>query len=102
MLPNDAQVTLRSDVVIVPKVEGTTVPAAAVRTPPDGTAYLVTQEGEVEVGVRGSGQGVAVVDGVEPGTRVQVLGGTQGVQPAPAQPEPEPAPGDDDSTTQEG
>lgn len=102
VLPNDAQVTLRSDVVIVPKVEGTTVPAAAVRTRPDGTAYLVTQEGEVEVGVRGSGQGVAVVDGVEPGTRVQVLGGTQGVQPAPAQPEPEPAPGDDDSTTQGG
>ncbi|AXH97541.1 peptidoglycan-binding domain-containing protein [Ornithinimicrobium avium] len=102
VLPNDAQVTLRSDVVIVPRVEGTTVPAAAVRTRPDGTAYLVTEDGEVEVGVRGSGQGVAVVDGVEPGTRVQVLGGTQGVQPAPAQPEPEPGQGDDSASTQEG
>lgn len=102
VLPNDAQVTLRSDVVIVPRIEGTTVPAAAVRTSADGTAYVVTQEGEVEVGVRGSGQGVAVVDGVEPGTRVQVLGGAQGVQSAPAQPEPEPGQGDDDTTTQEG
>lgn len=97
VLPNDAQVTLRSDVVIVPKVEGTTVPAAAVRTRPDGTAYVVTQEGEAEVTVRGSGQGVAVVEGVGPGTRVQVLGGDPGVQLAP-----QPGSGDDAATTQEG
>lgn len=101
VLPNDAQVTLRSNVVIVPKVEGTTVPAVAVRTRADGTAYVVTEDGETEVSVRGSGQGVAVVDGLDPGTRVQVLGGALGVQPAP-QPEPAPEPADDDATTGEG
>lgn len=84
VLPNDAQVTLRSQVVILPLIEGTTVPAAAVRTRADGTAYLTTDSGEVDVTVAGSGQGVAVVDGVEPGTRVQVLDGTPGPQPAQA------------------
>lgn len=84
VLPNDAQVTLRSEVVIVPQVEGTTVPAAAVATRADGTAYVVTDSGEVEVTVAGSGQGVAVLEGIEPGTRVQVLDGTPGPQPAQA------------------
>ncbi len=73
-LPGDAQVTLRSEVVVVPRVEGVTVPAAAVRTRADGTAYVTTQDGEVDVQVRASGGGVAVVDGVDVGTRVQVLG----------------------------
>lgn len=97
VLPNDPQVTLRSQVVIVPRVEGTTVPAAAVHTRADGSAYVITDAGEVDVVVRGSGQGVAVVegDGVEPGTRVQVTGGQGGGAPAPPQPAPEePAPGD--------
>ncbi len=74
-LPGDAQVTLRSEVVIVPPVEGVGVPAAAVQTRADGTAYVVTEAGEQEVTVRGSGQGIAIVDGVEAGTRVQVLDG---------------------------
>lgn len=103
-LPNDSQVTLRSQVVIVPRVEGTTVPAAAVHTRADGTAYVITDAGEVDVVVHGSGQGVVVVegDGVQPGTRVQVTGSQGGGVPAPQQPalqEPEPqepAPGDDD------
>jgi peptidoglycan hydrolase-like protein with peptidoglycan-binding domain len=73
-LPGDAQVTLRSEVVVVPRVEGVTVPAAAVRTRADGTVYVTTQDGEIAVQVRASGGGVAVVDGVEAGTRVQVLG----------------------------
>ena len=73
-LPGDAQVTLRSEVVVVPRVEGVTVPAAAVRTRADGTAYVTTDDGEIDVQVRASGGGVAVVDGVEAGTRVQVLG----------------------------
>lgn len=99
VLPNDPQVTLRSQVVIVPRVEGTTVPAAAVHTRADGTAYVITDAGEVDVAVRGSGQGVVVVegDGVEPGTRVQVTGGQGGGAPAPQQPAPgQPAPGDDE------
>lgn len=73
-LPGDAQVTLRSEVVVVPRVEGTAVPAAAVRTRADGTSYVITQDGEVEVQVRASGGGVAIVDGIEVGTSVQVLG----------------------------
>lgn len=105
VLPNDAQVTLRSQVVIVPRVEGTTVPAAALHTRPDGSAYVVTEGGEVDVTVLGSGQGVAVVEGagVEPGTQVQVVGG-QGA-PAPQQPAPQPAEddaGDGAGSTQDG
>lgn len=90
VLPNDAQVTLRSEVVVVPRVEGTSVPAAAVRTRADGTAYLVTQAGDVEVTVRGSGQGVAVVEreGLGPGTRVRVLGRGSGVPSMPLLPAP--------------
>ncbi|MGO0576562.1 peptidoglycan-binding protein [Ornithinimicrobium panacihumi] len=112
-LPNDAQVTLRSRVVVVPEVHGTTVPAAAVHTRPDGSAYVVTEAGEVEVTVRGSGQGVAVVEGdLSPGTRVQVSG-QGGAGQAPPQPAPQPAPqpgkggdggegGDGAVSTQEG
>lgn len=75
-LPSDAQVTLRSQVIVVPRVEGVAVPAAAVRTRADRTAYVVTDAGEVPVAVRGSGQGIAVVEGIQVGTRVQVLGQT--------------------------
>lgn len=101
VLPNDAQVTLRSQVVIVPRVEGTTVPAAAVHTRPDGSAYVVTEAGEAEVGVAGSGQGVVVVEGedVEPGTRVQVTGDAAVVAPLAPQPAPD---GDGAGSTQDG
>ncbi|MGO0576455.1 peptidoglycan-binding domain-containing protein [Ornithinimicrobium panacihumi] len=101
VLPNDAQVTLRSRVVVVPEVSGTTVPAAAVRSRPGGGTYVVTAAGEVDVTVAGSGQGIAVIEptGGElgPGTRVQVTG--DGTAPAPAQPAPQqqppsPAPGE--------
>lgn len=100
VLPNDAQVTLRSDVVIVPKVQGTTVPAAAVRTRADGTAYLITPAGQVEVSVAASGQGLAVVEGegIKPGTRVEVMDG--GMPSAP--PQRTPVPGDDADSTQKG
>ncbi|ANS78302.1 hypothetical protein SGUI_0906 [Serinicoccus hydrothermalis] len=76
VLPGDEQVTLRSEVVITPRVEGASVPAAAVRTRADGTAYLVTGQGEVDVEVIGSGQGIAIVDGdgIEPGMPVLVTG----------------------------
>lgn len=75
VLPADAQVTLRSEVVIVPRVEGTTVPASAIRTNADGGAYVTTDAGQVAVTVVGSGQGVAVVesDGITPGVRVQLV-----------------------------
>ena len=47
-LPGDAQVTLRSEIVIVPEISGTAVPAAAVHTRADGTAYVITEQGETE------------------------------------------------------
>ncbi|WP_162802013.1 peptidoglycan-binding domain-containing protein [Ornithinimicrobium murale] len=95
-LPGDAQVTLRSEIVIVPEISGTAVPAAAVHTRADGSAYVITEAGETEVTVRGSGGGVAIVDGIEVGTRVQALAGAAG-SPAPA---PAPAPGDEATTTE--
>lgn len=95
-LPGDAQVTLRSQVVIVPRITGTAVPAAAVRTRADGSAHVLTEEGEQPVQVAGSGAGIAIVEGITEGTRVQVLGPdpTPGTVPSPETP-PGPPPGDD-------
>ncbi len=93
ILPGDAQVTLRSEIVIVPRIEGTAVPAAAVHTRADGSAYVITESGETEVTVRGTGGGIAIVEGIEVGTQVQALAGTV---PAPApQPAPEAPPADE-------
>ena len=96
-LPGDAQVTLRSEIVIVPRIEGTAVPAAAVHTRADGTAYVITEQGERDVTVRGSGGGVTIVEGIEVGTRVQALAGAAGTP----QSQPVPAPGQsgDEGTT---
>lgn len=91
-LPGDAQVTLRSEIVIVPEISGTAVPAAAVHTRADSSAYVITDQGEVAVTVAGSGGGVAIVEGIEVGTRVQALAGTPG-SPPPA-PQPAPSPGE--------
>lgn len=106
-LPGDAQVTLRSEIIIVPEISGTAVPAAAVHTRGDSTAYVITEQGETDVTVLGSGGGVAIIEGIEVGTRVQALSGTTGGMPAPApQEQPPPADedpaGDDTSATTEG
>ena len=94
-LPGDAQVTLRSEVVIVPEISGTAVPAAAVHTRADGSAYVITESGETEVTVAGSGGGIAIVEGIDVGTRVQALAGAA-TAPGPA---PEaPGTGDDGGT----
>lgn len=108
-LPGDAQVTLRSEVILVPEISGTAVPAAAVHTRADSTAYVLTEEGETDVTVRGSGGGIAIVDGIEPGTRVQALGGSTPVpQPGPAPGQETPSedpgqePGSDEAPATEG
>ena len=77
-MPSDEQFTLRSQVMVIPRVSGTTVPAAAVTSRADGSTFVTTDSGEVEVSVQGSGQGVVVVTGIEPGTRVQSLASTDG------------------------
>lgn len=86
-LPLDAQITLRSQVVVVPRVSGVAVPGAAVRSNPDGSTTVITESGPVPVTVKGSGQGLAVVEGIELGTRVQLTGQA----PAPATQAPSPA-----------
>lgn len=73
-LPNDPQLTLRSEVVVVPEVAGLGVPAAAVRTRDDGTTYVLRADGsEQNVHVRAAGRGVVILDGLQAGNRVQVL-----------------------------
>lgn len=46
-----------------------------VRTSADSSTYVVTEERNVAVSVRGSGQGIVIIDGIHVGTRVHVTGG---------------------------
>jgi hypothetical protein len=72
-LPPDERLSLRGQAQVVPEVSGPTVPVAAVHTDDTGATYLVRPDGtRVDVTVRGSGQGVAVVDGVAVGEAVVV------------------------------
>jgi peptidoglycan hydrolase-like protein with peptidoglycan-binding domain len=83
-LPAAERTSLRARVTVVPEVSGPAVPVAAVRTDPDGTAWVVLADGtRQEVTVLGSSGGVAVVDGLAAGERVRVLGGEDGGVPAP-------------------
>lgn len=87
-LPAVERTSLRAQVTIIPEVSGPAVPVAAVHTDPDGTAWVRMADGtRREVTVLGSSGGVAVVDGLATGERVQVLGaagGEPGPQPSPA------------------
>lgn len=74
-LPAAEQTLLSSTVTVVPEVEGVTVPAGAVITRADGTTAVRTEAGEVPVRVLAAEQGVAVVEGLEAGTRVRLGGG---------------------------
>ncbi|MDO5676326.1 MAG: peptidoglycan-binding domain-containing protein [Propionibacteriaceae bacterium] len=71
-LPVDPQVTLRSQVVVVPRIMGVAVPAAAILTDSAGATEVVTEAGPLPVTVLGSGQGLVIVEGLEAGTRVQI------------------------------
>lgn len=74
-LPPDERVSLRGEAVVVPEVSGPTVPASAVRTDTDGTTYVRLAEGvRRDVVVRGSGQGLVVVEGLVVG-EVVILSG---------------------------
>ncbi len=65
-----------SEVVIVAPVEGVAVPAAAVVTRTDGSAYVKTRDGDTDVQVKGSGQGIVIVEGLDEGTEVEVTAAT--------------------------
>ena len=75
-LPADEQLSLRGQAIVVPEVSGPVVPVTAVRTAVDGRVYVVMADGtERTITVRGSAQGLAVVDGLALGDRVVVSGG---------------------------
>lgn len=85
----DGEVYILSRVGVVPPASGPAVPAAAVTTQPDGSASLLVVDAAGTrtprpVTVRASQNGIAIVDGVRVGERVQVLGDA----PVAAQPTP--------------
>ena len=77
-LQTDSELYVPAEVTIIPSVKGPAVPVAAIVTNPDGTVkvQVVGADGSLTdrtVQVLGSQDGLAVVKGVEPGERVQVL-----------------------------
>lgn len=72
--PSGSSVTLRSKVIVVPATTGIGIPAAAITTTASGQAQVTTDSGTSDIKVLASGQGLAIVDGLEAGTQVQVLG----------------------------
>lgn len=97
VLPGDELVSLASEVIVVPQVTGIGAPAAAVQTRADGSAFVITESGEQDVQVRGSGSGIIILEGLDAGTRVQALGVVDGQAPPPLPP-PAPAPDRDEAT----
>ncbi len=90
LLPNRPKTTVLAQVQPEAPVTGVTVPVAAVRTTPDGQAFVTLADATTqEVTVRGSGQGLAVVDGIDVGTIVQI---SQAGTSTPAAGAPEPSP----------
>lgn len=90
LLPNRPKTTVLAQVQPEAPITGVTVPVAAVRTTPDGQAFVTLADATTqEVTVRGSGQGLAVVDGIDVGTIVQI---SQAGTSTPAAGAPEPSP----------
>jgi peptidoglycan hydrolase-like protein with peptidoglycan-binding domain len=78
-LPAAERTSLRARVAVVPELSGPAVPVAAIRSDPDGSAWVVMADGARRtVTVLSSSGGVAVVDGVATGERVRVLDGETG------------------------
>lgn len=91
-LPATGDVFLLTDVAVIPPVSGPVVPVAAITTRPDGSTSVdvMGQDGTVTtqaVTVLTVADGIAVVDGVQAGQQVRVLGGG-GPPPAPTDAEP--------------
>jgi peptidoglycan hydrolase-like protein with peptidoglycan-binding domain len=62
-------------VIVAPPVTGPAVPAAALQTRADGTAFVVTEDGtETQVEVLGDGSGRAVVSGIDVGDSIRLFG----------------------------
>jgi peptidoglycan hydrolase-like protein with peptidoglycan-binding domain len=71
--------TLMSTVHVVPQESGPGVPVAAIRTNPQGEAFVESSTGtQIPVTVRTSGDGIALVEGVDIGTEILVVGNAAG------------------------
>ena len=61
------------EIVVIPRVEGPVVPVAAIISDPGNRTFVLTDAGEeIDVEVVASAGGIAVVDGVEVGTAIQI------------------------------
>ncbi|GIU91801.1 MAG: hypothetical protein KatS3mg011_0707 [Acidimicrobiia bacterium] len=61
--------SFRADVIVVPDTTGPVVPVAAIGTDPANHPFVTRPDGtQVPVEIVESAQGIAVVDGIEPGT----------------------------------
>lgn len=70
-LPPEEEQYLRAEIQLVEAAQGPGVPVAAVRTAADGRTYVIDADGErVDVSVRASGDGIAVLDGVDVDQRI--------------------------------
>ena len=79
VIPPGKAVNIPSQIVVIPPVSGAAVPVTAILSNPDRTTKVIVVDGETRsdrlVKVLGSENGLAVVEGVEVGERVQVLAG---------------------------
>ncbi|MFP7706743.1 peptidoglycan-binding domain-containing protein [Trueperella sp. LYQ141] len=79
-VPSGQNVTLFTDVIISNKAAGLIVPLAAIHTDAQGKAHVIVVDGEnlveTDVKVVTIANGLAVVEGVAEGQRVQVSGAT--------------------------
>ncbi len=77
VLPLQETTTVESTVLITPETQGPAVPLAALSIQPDGSATVtrIGTNGEEQLSVRvlASGQGVAIVDGLNIGDTVRLL-----------------------------
>lgn len=77
-----------ASIVVIPEATGPTLPAAALNTAADGSSYVVMADGtHTPVTIVASGDGRAVVEGIEPGAQVRLFGEdgeTSGTQSAAA------------------
>ncbi|MCL2595451.1 MAG: peptidoglycan-binding protein [Promicromonosporaceae bacterium] len=75
-LPLGRSSVVALQVVVVPYTQGPVVPVSAISTDPSGQPMVTTKSGEVlPITVVAAHGGMAVVDGVAVGTRIQVFGG---------------------------
>ena len=65
----DARNDYRSEIIVIPRTDGPVVPVAAIGSDPGGSPFLTLENGStVPIVVVEAANGIAVVEGVEPGT----------------------------------